>query len=98
MKDCGRYFVASEAKVVRGKRNAYYVGIRSCGLAHICPVCGPRIAARRAKEIGVLEDKWQQEGGHIIMLTLTVPHSSVEKLTDVFGKFGCRKKETEQYA
>ena len=51
-----------------------------CG-SHLCPVCGPRIAAQRRDEVGTVLEKAKEAGGIVpVLLTLTAQHKAGDSL------------------
>ena len=74
-------------------------GLAVCG-SHLCPVCGPRIAARRTDEVKAVLSKASGEGLHPVMLTLTARHEHGDDLAGLLDamKSGLRRwKQTRAY-
>lgn len=64
---------------------AYARGLMRCKSVWHCPVCAAKIAERRRHElIGILQ-AWRATGGHVYMLTLTLPHQAYQSLDVVFS-------------
>lgn len=57
-----------------------------CGSVWVCPVCGAKIAAGRAAEVEQGIRAWQDRGGAVWMLTLTVNHNRGEALADLLRR------------
>lgn len=57
-----------------GRPVAGLAGLASCGSVWSCPVCSRRIAAERQAEVSTAVDRWQQRGGVVALLTLTMRH------------------------
>jgi hypothetical protein len=53
---------------------AHYGNLLTCGYVWSCPICAPKIAARRAAEVEQAITRHQAAGGRVLFLTLTVPH------------------------
>lgn len=56
-------------------KHARIDGVKTCGSVWWCPVCSPRIAARRRDELNALLAGARAEGLAVVMLTLTARHS-----------------------
>ena len=74
------------SKTIEGNYDRIKLGnLAVCG-SHICPVCGPRVAQKRRKEV---EDavKWGLSQSLIpIMLTLTTRHTKADRLDSLIGQ------------
>lgn len=56
-----------------------------CG-SHLCPVCGPRVAAQRRDEVGTVLEKAKEVGGLVpVLLTLTARHKAGDSLAALLG-------------
>lgn len=66
----------TEHGVVRG-------GIRSCGKAWTCPVCGAKIAVRRNEEVKQILKKAHKMRKNVFLLTLTAPHYKDDKINSL---------------
>jgi len=60
-------------------------GVATCKSVWACPVCRTRIIQERSEELKQLYDKWRDQGGHVFMLTLTVPHKKGDNLAELYG-------------
>lgn len=58
-------------------------GVQRCGLAHLCPVCSTRIRIGRAAELAEAVRHHQAAGGGVAFLTLTVPHTRADRLSEL---------------
>jgi hypothetical protein len=68
-------------------KKAYYANLQTCGSVWTCPVCAPKIQAVRAAEVRQATDNWTAQGGAVVLLTQTVPHTrqdALEPLLDAF--------------
>jgi hypothetical protein len=65
---------------------AHYSGVRSCGLVWACPVCGPKIRARRALELADALREAQGQGLGLVFMTLTVSHHAGDSLAGVYSR------------
>lgn len=72
--------------------HAFYRGLVICGSPWACPVCSSRISETRSFEIVQGIDAWMALGGHVSMLTLTLPHAQGESLELVLDKFSQARK------
>lgn len=95
------------AQTAEGPR-AGFGGLTTCGSV-VCPVCGPKVAARRAEDIGLVL-AWARSTGHTIgMVTLTMRHQHGDALADewdaatkgwarVTGGAGWKSESRDAYA
>jgi hypothetical protein len=71
---------------VWAKLNAFipghFVGLQTCALPWLCPICSPKIAQRRSKEIQQAMDKCLANGGQVLMPTFTIPHGRQDPLSE----------------
>lgn len=76
---CGQKLVLSQASVVLPKSGgAYVTGLETCGSVWTCPVCAGKIAETRRGEVAKALSRHKGAGGHVYMMTLTVPHHGYE--------------------
>ncbi|MCY1703440.1 protein rep [Deinococcus sp. SL84] len=82
---CGRHAVDSRGvQVVKdGAGRAFTRGLVRCKSVWHCPVCAAKIAEKRRSEYVQLLKAWRANGGHVYMLTLTLPHNAGQGLVDV---------------
>jgi hypothetical protein len=59
----------------------------TCGLVWVCPVCAAKVQSVRAAEVRRAIDLWTSQGGLVLLLTLTVPHTRQDALEDVLSRF-----------
>lgn len=71
-----------------------WVGVKHCASTWFCPVCGPKIMARRRSEVERCTEKMLEDGKQFIFCTYTFPHSwgtnlveHMDKLQDVLKMF-----------
>lgn len=62
-------------------KSAFYSGLVTCGRVWDCPVCGPKIQERRREEIAKAVQWAYDKGLQPVMVTLTFPHYSWNKLS-----------------
>lgn len=74
--------VASEG--APGERVVGYKGLATCGSVWACPRCSAVIGARRAQEIRDGLSAWQQSGGAVVLLTLTMRHHHGQALASLW--------------
>lgn len=74
---------------IRGSedRRAYYAGLMTCGSVWACPVCAAKIQSVRASEVRRAIDLWTAQGGSVLLLTLTVPHTRQDDLGALLSRF-----------
>ncbi|WP_354689078.1 protein rep (plasmid) [Aeromonas sp. 19NY04SH05-1] len=60
----------------------HYVGLQTCALPWLCPICSPKIAERRANEIQQAMGQCLAQGGQVLMPTFTIPHGRQDPLSD----------------
>ncbi len=63
--------------------SAYYSGVLHCGSVWMCPICAPKILARRGREIDEIVSAAQERGATILFVTLTVRHHAWDKAKDL---------------
>lgn len=74
-KGCGRWLTGDHAGVRYSEGNgAGFSGVQSCGSVWVCPLCASKVMARRSVETGVLLLGWENQGGRLVMGTLTMRH------------------------
>lgn len=84
---CNRNPVSKTRPVeVWAKLDAYlpghYVGLQTCALPWLCPVCAPKIAERRAGEIKAAMGECLTSGGQVLMPTFTIAHGRQQPLAE----------------
>jgi len=91
-KKCGRVRIKSEVEVSRrldqDEGGAHFHGLVRCGSWSACPVCSAAIAARRGQEIEEAIRNHQENGGEVLLVTVTLRHHkghSLKELMDVLG-------------
>jgi hypothetical protein len=79
----------SEVQVRKSGKSgkSYYAGLMACGSVWACPVCAPKIQSVRAAEVRQAIDEWTRRGGHVVMLTQTVPHTRQDALEPLLEHF-----------
>lgn len=76
-----RWRVAELVGVHGGDDNpAHYSGTERCASIWACPVCSAVIRAERAADIQQAAETWQERGGAIVFVTLTLRHRSSDAL------------------
>ncbi len=65
---------------ISAENHGFYSGIETCGNVWACPVCSPKIQARRGQEIGVTVEKAYAEGYKVSLVTFTHPHYKGQRL------------------
>jgi len=54
---------------------AHVANVSHCGSAWSCPTCAPVVRIRRSLEIAQGVARWQEMGGSVLFVTLTMPHA-----------------------
>jgi hypothetical protein len=67
-----------------GERVAHYAGVQTCGSPWTCPVCAPKIRARRAQEIEAGALTHLRAGGALYTFVLTMPHGTGDDLAELW--------------
>jgi hypothetical protein len=86
--DCVGEYAQSRCKdleVWRSREHgtAHYVGLQTCSSVWACPVCAAKISERRRFELLQAIEKHQEQGGQVLLLTLTNPHTRTDNLQDM---------------
>jgi hypothetical protein len=71
--------------VVVHSERASYRNLETCASVHVCPICGAKVAEHRRQELGAATAAWLDQGGGLLLATLTLQHSLGDKLADVAG-------------
>lgn len=66
-------------------KSAMYRGLQTCGSVWACPVCAAKISERRRVELLGAIDQHQVQGGQVLLLSLTVPHTRGDVLSDLLA-------------
>lgn len=64
---------------------AHFKGLAVCGSVWTCPVCAAKISQHRAQEIKHACDQHAEQGGSLVMCTLTFSHSREDDLKALIG-------------
>jgi hypothetical protein len=75
-----------DVKLSKEHKKAFYTGLAVCGSVWSCPVCTAKIQERRRLEISKGMDKAYESGLKCVMVTLTFPHMSFQKLDDLMER------------
>lgn len=89
---CCRSVLSPEKRGVQGVevwqsakyQSAHYGNLFTCGYVWSCPICAPKVAARRALEV---EQAITAHTGRVAFLTLTVPHYTRDDLAELLPDF-----------
>lgn len=76
---------AAGVKVLRSlaRESFHYGNLMVCGSVWTCPVCASKITEKRRSELSEGVARWQDNGGGVLLLTLTVPHYANQSLAFV---------------
>lgn len=61
-------------------------GTIPCNSVWSCAVCASRISAQRAIDLAECIEAWSRRGGHVLLATLTNPHTRADELKDLLDK------------
>jgi len=91
---CGVLLLADQVALKYGldTSTAFYSGLMSCGRVHTCPVCQAKIQERRREEISNAMESAVTDGKKCVMVTLTFPHKSFDKLNEMLVKHAAALK------
>ncbi len=83
----GKNIPRGYAGILKGEKGgAFYGGLVQCGSVWTCPVCGAKIAERRADELRTAMTEAQKRGLHVSLLTATVRHGVGDEIGDLLPK------------
>lgn len=63
--------------------SVFYSGLQVCSSVWSCPVCAAKISERRRVELLQAMEKHHEQGGQVLLLTLTNPHTKTDNLQDM---------------
>lgn len=84
--DCTWSVISTHVAVKKSPefKTGHYKNLATCGSVWACPVCTAKVQERRrANEIAPAMEKHYENGGQVIMVTLTAPHYIKQKLSDL---------------
>jgi hypothetical protein len=76
----------------------HYRGLSRCADVWVCPVCAVRIAQQRAREVEAAGVEWVRRGGAVAMVTLTMPHTRADGLSELLDMLGDALRRTRRGA
>jgi Replication protein len=82
-RNCGAVPVGDRVEIRMKDGAAYYCGLETCGNVWLCPVCSAKIHHRRAAELRDALDTWASDGHSASLVTITVPHSLDDRLSNL---------------
>nr|WP_045625976.1 protein rep [Vibrio parahaemolyticus] len=75
------------AGILKGdKGGAFFGGLVQCGSVWTCPVCGAKIAERRAGELREAMGIANRRGLHVSLVTMTVRHGIGDHISDLMPR------------
>jgi hypothetical protein len=80
---CGRQPIADTVSLRLSDGRAALAGLQHCA-SHACPVCSARIAHERKSELAQAAQRWEEQGGHLLLLTLTMRHTQQDHLAEMW--------------
>ena len=85
--DGGKKIPRGYAGILKGQNGgAFFGGLVQCGSVWTCPVCGAKIAERRADELRVAMGEAKKRGLHVSLVTMTVRHGVGDHISDLMPK------------
>ncbi|MCX8794015.1 protein rep [Vibrio parahaemolyticus] len=85
--DGGKKIPRGYAGILKGEKGgAFFGGLVQCGSVWTCPVCGAKIAERRADELRTAMTEAKKRGLHVALLTATVRHGVGDEIGDLLPK------------
>src|SRR5205823_4496828 len=63
----------------------WFEGVVRCRLSWVCPVCAEQHTRKLRHRVRRAVRKWREGGGHVVMATLTVHHTSCMSIEQVLG-------------
>lgn len=85
----GKKLPKGYAAIMKGDQGgAFFGGLVQCGSVWTCPVCGAKIAERRADEMRQAMREAENRGLHVSLLTLTVKHGVGDQISDLLPQLG----------
>jgi hypothetical protein len=84
---CGFTRISTNVSIEQERETlrARYGGLMVCGSIHVCPVCSANIRHRRMLDIEAAALRWLDDGGQLVMVTLTTRHHAGMPLADLWG-------------
>jgi hypothetical protein len=82
VRSCGRHAAGPIVGLVRRGDVARWQGVTTCGSVWACPVCSARILAARGEDLTAALDAWHEQGGRVVLVTLTMRHGRGDRLAD----------------
>jgi len=70
-------------EILKSKENYHYGNLMTCGSVWHCPICAAKISEQRRLELKQAVSNWKKQGGEVLLLTLTVPHYTNQKIQTV---------------
>lgn len=74
-----------KVEVVKSKDSFHYGNLMTCGSVWHCPICAGKVSEHRRSELVQAVEYWKSQGADVLLLTLTVPHYSHQKLQVVLN-------------
>lgn len=83
----GKNLPKGYAAIMKGEQGgAFFGGLVQCGSVWTCPVCGAKIAERRASEMRDAMAEANKRGLNASLLTLTVKHGAGDRIDDLLPR------------
>lgn len=84
IRSCGREVVGATVGLrLTNTKRASIAGLQTCG-SHACPVCSSRIAYERKDDLARAVHGWEDKGGSLLLLTLTMRHHAGNHLAEMW--------------
>ena len=74
--------------VSQAEKTPHYRGVGRCGDLWVCPVCAPQATEKKRKDLREAVSAWRADGGQIVLITLTFPHTRADVLRKQWSGLG----------
>jgi len=71
----------------------HYGGLETCSSVWVCPICSAKISERRREEVEIAVQGWLAIDGYTCLLSLTVPHSIDQTLSEVLEGYQSSRRK-----
>jgi hypothetical protein len=82
--------------VINRQARARWQGLMKCSSVWCCPLCAGKVWAGRAAQLTAGLWNWNEQGGHVALVTLTMRHERSDTLSDLWDALGDSWKAVQQ--
>ena len=94
---CMKTRVHSAVTLWRGAGGGvHYGGLATCGSVWTCPVCAARVSQQRREEVQGAMDQHRAQGGEVLLVTFTAPHTRDDDLAPWLAAFSDALQRTKR--